>query len=79
LIDVSGMNLIELSVLSEVCIGMVSRLSGVFVASLTEHNRGRLPRFVVGSPIGCQIWDESDVVYLSNHEQLFEKIGALIS
>jgi hypothetical protein len=70
LVDVSHRNLKEISALSNVCIAMVSRLSGPFIASLTETNRGRLPRFVLGSPIGCPIWDESDVKYCGDFDQL---------
>lgn len=70
LVDVSKRNLIQLSALSNYCDAMVARLSGVFVSTLTAHNRGRLPRYVVGQPIGCPIWDEGDVRYLESVDEL---------
>lgn len=78
LIDVSGRNLIEVSALSNVCVAMVSRLSGPFISTLTKHNRGRLPRFVYGKPIGCPIWDESDVRYCNDFKHLQELLRGVI-
>lgn len=78
LIDVSDRNLIQISALSNVCTAMVSRLSGPFIASLTKHNRGRLPRFVFGSPIGCPIWDESDVSYCASADEVVSKLRGVL-
>jgi hypothetical protein len=74
LVDVSNRNLIALSSLSHVCRAMIARLSGVFVCTLTAQNRGRLPRLVVGEPIGCPIWDESDVSYFGDHGTMLQRL-----
>lgn len=69
-VDVSRRNLIEISALSTICKAMVARLSGPFVSTLVDVNRGRLPRLVLGKPIGCPIYDESDVRYCDTYDQL---------
>ncbi len=76
--DVSKYNLIKLSALSNVCRVMIARLSGVFVASLTDHNHGRLPRLVVGEPIGCPIWDEVGVQYFSSPETMEVRLREIL-
>lgn len=78
LIDVSGKNLKQISALSNRCIAMLARLSGVFVASLTSQNRGRLPRLVLGRPIGCPIWDETDVSYHGTLDDLVERLRSVV-
>lgn len=76
--DVSGRNLIEISALSEVCRAMVARLSAPFVVSLTRNNVGRLPRLVLGRPIGCPIWDERDVCYFESADAITEHLREVL-
>lgn len=78
-IDVSSRNLIQLSYLSERCEAMIARLSAPFIASLTQKNVGRLPRLVLGRPIGCPIWDERDVTYYENIDQVMLKLREVLS
>jgi len=79
LIDCSAMNLIEISRLSEICVAMLARLSGPFVATLTSANVGRLPRLVYGNPIGCDIFDERDVSYFSTYDQVEMALRKVLS
>lgn len=65
IVDVSTWNLCQLSVLSERCSAIVSRLSATTVCSFTEANHGR-KRLVFGQPLGCPIWDEAGLVYVPN-------------
>jgi hypothetical protein len=76
-VDCSRKNLIEISTLSNACWAMLARLSGPFVASLTQHNVGRLKRLVLGEPIGCPIWDERDVEYFGNIEDVIGRLRGL--
>lgn len=78
IVDISDRNLIEISALSNVCKAMLARLSGPFVASLTARNRGRLPRLVLGEPIGCPIWDESDCSYYMSIEAVESKLQEIL-
>lgn len=78
LVDVSSRSLIQLASLSRVCKAMIARLSGVFVSTLMQHNRGRLPRLVIGEPIGCPIWDETDVRYLDSPEALEANLRGIL-
>jgi len=73
LVDVSLWDLTQLAVLSEQCQVLVCRLSAVMVASFTKANHGRR-RVVFGEPIGCPIWDEDGVVYVSTFDELVAEI-----
>ncbi len=78
-IDVSTMNLIDISALSNVCTAMLARLSGPFVASLTSRNQGRLKRLVLGEPIGCPIWDENDVEYFDAFDAMSTRLREILT
>ena len=77
-VDCSKDDLITLQALSHKCKAMLSRLSGPFIATLTEHNRGRLKRLVHGEPIGCPIWDESDVEYFQRPDAMVRRLAELL-
>lgn len=79
LIDISSRNLVEISALSNSCRVMIARLSGPFVATLTHGNRGRLRRLVLGYPIGCPIWDETDVEYHTDWHYLQKRLKEILS
>lgn len=78
LVDVSEWNLLKLSVLSERCQGMISRLSAVMVCSFTEGNHGRR-RIVFGTPLGCPIWDEKGTVYVQDYENLVTHLRVVLN
>ena len=78
-IDVSTMNLIDISTLRNVCSAMLTRLSGPFVASLTSRNQGRLKRLVLGEPIGCPIWDENDVEYFDAFDAMSTRLREILT
>jgi hypothetical protein len=39
------------------------------VASFTEKNEGKR-RIVFGKPLGCPIWDETNLIYAGNYAEL---------
>lgn len=77
IVDVSSWNLLQLSMLSEQCTTMIARLSAIMVCSFTKANHGRR-RIVFGSPLGCPIWDEAGLVYVSDYTGLKDQIASMV-
>lgn len=68
-VDCSAMNLLSLSAVARSASVIVSRLSGITVASLTSENRGK-PRLVAGIPMSFPIWNDEDMRYFPRPEDL---------
>ncbi len=75
LVDCSGMNLVELSWLSDRCVGLLTRGGDVNAATYTEANRLK-PRCIVGWDLPLRLWQNTTST--QHHATTYEQVRAFL-